>query len=54
MTSTRRGKGIRLRWTHVDGGGSQAPCGHPHRKLISESTDVDLSPSPAKKMAYFY
>jgi len=30
----------------------QAPCGHPHRKLKLESTDVILS-SPAKKLAYF-
>src|SRR6218665_1851151 len=40
MTSTRREEGVRLRWTHVDGGGGPAPCGHPHRKLKLESTDV--------------
>ena len=34
------------------GGGSQAPCGRPHRKLILESTDVILS-SHAKKLVYF-
>ena len=27
------GVGVRLRWTHVDGGGGQAPCGRPHTKL---------------------
>src|SRR6218665_774896 len=32
---------VRLRWTHVDGGGS-SPCGRPHRKLKLESTDVIL------------
>src|SRR6218665_2473037 len=25
MTSTRRGEGVRLRWTHVDGGGGSSP-----------------------------
>src|SRR6218665_1168242 len=45
MTSTRRGEGVRLRWTHVDGGGGPAPCGRPHRKLKLESTDVILSSS---------
>src|SRR6218665_3206826 len=51
MTSTRRGKGVRLRWTHVDGG--QVPRGRPNRKLKLESTDVFLSSSHAKKLAYF-
>ena len=51
MTSTRRG--VRLRWTHVDGGGGPAPCGRPHRKLKLESTDVILSSSHAKKLASF-
>src|SRR6218665_2210704 len=55
MTSTRRGgEGVRLRWTHVDGGGGAAPCGRPHRKLKLESTDVILSSSRAKKLAFFY
>jgi len=31
MTSTRRGEGVRLRWTGWRGGGP-APCGRPHRK----------------------
>src|SRR6218665_1662490 len=48
------GEGVRLRWTHVDRGGSQAPCGRPHRKLKLESTDVILSSSHAKKLVYFY
>ena len=48
------GEGIRLRWTHVDGGGGgPAPCGHPHRKLKLESTDGILSSSHAKKLASF-
>ena len=51
MMSTRRGVGVRLRWTLVDGG--QAPRGRPHRKLKSESTDVILSSSHAKKLASF-
>ena len=42
------GEGVRLRWTHADGGGGQAPCGRPHRKLKLESTDVILSSSHAK------
>ena len=25
MTSTRRGEGVRLMWTHVDGGGGSSP-----------------------------
>src|SRR6218665_1829823 len=25
MTSTRRGEGVRFRWTHVDGGGGSIP-----------------------------
>ena len=48
------GGGVRLRWTHVDGGSEgQAPCGRPHRKLKLESTDVIRSSSHAKKLAYF-
>ena len=48
------GKGVRLRWTHVDGGEEvQAQCGRPHRKLKLESTDVILSSSHAKKLASF-
>src|SRR6218665_1555450 len=54
MTSTRRGRRVRLRWTHVNGEGGQAPCGRPHRKLKLESTYVILSSFPAKKLAYFY
>jgi len=38
----------------VDGGGGQAPCGRPHKKLKLESTDVILSSSHAKKLAYFF
>src|SRR6218665_1569694 len=54
MTSTRRGEGVGLRWTHVDGGsGSPAPCGRPYRKLKLESTDVILSSSHARKLASF-
>ena len=54
MTSTRRGGGGGLRWTHVDGGrDDSAPCGRPHRKLKLESTDVILSCSHAKKLASF-
>src|SRR6218665_549220 len=53
MTSTRRG-GVRLRWTHVDGGRDPAPCGRPHRKLKLESTDVIQSSSHAKKLASFF
>jgi len=49
MTSTQRresGSGGRM-WT---GGGGQAPCGRPHRKLKLESNDVILSSSPDKKL----
>src|SRR6218665_197333 len=53
MTSTRSWEGVRLRWTHVDGGGGPAPCGRPHRKLKLESTDIILSSSHAKKLASF-
>src|SRR6218665_2869147 len=54
MTPTRRGEGVMLRLTHVDGGGgSPAPCGRPHRKLKLESTDVILSSSHAKKLVSF-
>ena|SRR6218665_1719023 len=35
------------------GEGGQALCGRPHRKLKLESTNVILSSSPAKKLAYF-
>ena len=48
MTSTRRGVGGQAQ---VDGG--PAPCGHPHRNLKLESTDVILSSSHAKKLASF-
>ena len=51
MTSTRRGEGVRLRWT--GGGGGSAPCGRPHRNLKLESTDLILSSSHAKKLASF-
>ena len=37
----------------MDGGGGAAPCGRPHRKLKLESTDVILSSSRAKKLAFF-
>ena len=54
MMSTRREKGVRLRWTHVDGGGrGSSPCGRPHRKLKLESTDFILSSSHAKKGVFF-
>ena|SRR6218665_2644248 len=47
-------EGVRLRWTHVDGGeGGQAPCGRPHRKLKLESTGIILSSSHVKKLMYF-
>src|SRR6218665_534104 len=46
-------EGVRLRWTHVDGGRGLAPCGRPHRKLKLESTEVILSSSHAKKLASF-
>ena len=49
------GEGVRLMWTHVDGGeGGPAPFGRPHRKLKLESTDVILFSSHAKKLASFY
>ena len=55
MTSTRRGREVRLRWTHVGGErGGQAPCGSPHRNLKLESTDVILSSSHARKLASFF
>ena len=46
---TSRHGGVRLRWTHVDGGAGQGLCGRPHRKLKLESTDVNMSSSHAKK-----
>ena len=46
------GRGVRLRWTHVDGG--PVLCGRPHRKLILESTGVILSSHHAKKLASFF
>jgi len=46
-------EGVRLRWTHVDGGRGQAPSGRPHRKLKLESTNIILSSSHAKKLASF-
>ena len=51
MTSTRRGD-----WgqAQVDGGGGPAPCGRPHRKLKLESSDVILSSSHAKNLAYSF
>src|SRR6218665_2589366 len=54
MTSTRRGEGVGLRWTHVDGGRGPAPCGRPHRKLKLESTDFILSSSHAKTVDVFH
>src|SRR6218665_1540856 len=48
------GEGVRLRWTHVDGGGGPAPCGCPHRQLKLEFTDIILSTSHAKKLASFF
>src|SRR6218665_4174769 len=38
----------------VDGGGGQAPCGRPYRKLKLEYTDIILSSSHAKKLVSFY
>ena len=37
----------------MDGEGGPAPCGRPHRKLKSESTDVILPTYHAKKLACF-
>src|SRR6218665_4016120 len=48
------GEGVWLRWTHVDGGRGQAPCGRPNRNLKLESTDVILSSSHARKLTSFY
>src|SRR6218665_3363630 len=45
------GSGGRM-WT--GGGGGQAPCGRPHRKLKLESTDIIMSSSHAKKLASFF
>jgi len=45
MTSTRQGKGVRLRWTHVHGGKGHFHVDI-HRKL--EPTDITLSSSHAK------
>jgi len=53
MTSTRRGEGSGLGGRMWTGGGGPAPCGRPHRKWKLESTDVILSSSHAKKLAYF-
>ena len=50
---TDRGRGIRLRWTHVDGGGEGPAHVDVHRKLKLESTDVILSSSHAKKLTSF-
>src|SRR6218665_3468680 len=60
-------KGPSIYDVHMEGGGSQAqvdacgrgrggqaPCGRPHRKLKLKSTDVILSSSHAKKVAYFF
>ena len=44
MTSTRRGE---------RGQAQEDECGRPHRKLKSESVDVILSSSHAKKLAAF-
>ena len=49
-----RTEGVRLRWTHVDGGGGPAPCGRPHRKLKLDFTDDILSSSHANKLASFF
>ena len=38
-------------WT---GEGGSSPCGRPHRKLKLESTDVILSSSHAKMLAFFF
>ena len=49
MTSTRRGMGVRLRWTVAwTQGVASSPCGRP-QKL--ESTDVILSSSRANQLA---
>src|SRR6218665_3355452 len=34
----KEGEAVRLRWTHVDGGGGPAPCGRPHSELKLKST----------------
>jgi len=51
MTSTRRRRGVRMRWTHVDGGVSS--FGHPHIKLKLYSCDTILSSSHEKKLTSF-
>ena len=54
MTSTRReGRGQAQVDACGRGEGGPAPCGRPHRKLKLESTDIILSSSHAKKLAYF-
>ena len=44
-------EGIRLKWTHVDGGKGSAPCGRPHKNL--SQNDVILASSCAKKLECF-
>ena len=52
MTSTRRAEGVWLMWMHVDGGIGVKPHVDVHKKLKLESTDVILSSSLAKKLAF--
>jgi len=53
MTFTWRGRGVRLRWTHVDVEEGVSSCGHSHIKLKLESCDTILSSSHEKKLATF-
>ena len=51
-TSTRRGGGVRLRWTKSGWGQESAPFGQPQRKL--EPVDIILSSYHAKKLAIYF
>src|SRR6218665_14486 len=53
ITPTGRGRGSGSGGRMWTGEGGPAPCGRPHRKLKLESTDVILSSSHAKKLAFF-
>jgi len=55
LKSTRRGSGVRLRWTHVDGVRGVKPRVDVHiEHLKLESTDVILSSAHAKNLVHFY
>ena len=53
MTSTRKGRGVRLRWTHADGEGAVGSTWTSTEQIFKLEPTVILSSFHAKKLTFF-